>query len=128
MNTPGFRAKVLEAEVNAAKEYLSCLSPEDLQKASACEGWTVADVLAHLASQPFVSRVNRGVQGDISPDPGAPAFADHDEDQFARNIFDRAKSAAEEHGERLLAALPKRHRKKKPIEQKLYRLFIKCLK
>ena len=108
MDTPEFRAKVLAAEVNAVKEYLASLSLGDFQKASACEGWTVADVVAHLAGQSFVSRVNRGLQGDISPDGGAPAVADHDEDRFARNIFDRAKSTREQHGEQLLEILYQR--------------------
>jgi uncharacterized protein (TIGR03083 family) len=105
MDTPEFRAKVLEAEVRAVKEYVSTLSLEDLEKASACEGWTVADVVGHLAGQPFVSRMNRGLQGDISPDGGASAVATHDEDRFARNIFDRAKSTNEQYGERLLEIL-----------------------
>ena len=108
MDTPEFRTKVLAAEVNAVKEYLASLSLEDFQKASACEGWTVADVVAHLAGQSFASRVNRGLQGDISPDGGAPAVADHDEDRFARNIFDRARSTREQHGEQLLEVLCQR--------------------
>ncbi|PKB71323.1 MAG: hypothetical protein BZY87_05570 [SAR202 cluster bacterium Io17-Chloro-G6] len=108
MSTPEFRAKVLEAEGQAVKEFLATLSVEDLQKASACEGWTVADVLAHLAGQPFVSRVGRGLQGDISPDEGAPAVAHHDEDGFARTIFDRAKSTREQHGAQLLEVLCQR--------------------
>ena len=108
MDTPEFRAKVLAAEVDAVKEYLASLAPEDLQKASACEGWTVADVIAHLAGQSFASRVNRGLQGDVSPDGSAPAVADHDEDRFARNIFDRARSTKEQHGEQLLQILYQR--------------------
>lgn len=108
MDTPEFRAKVLAAEVDAVKEYLASLAPEDLQKPSACEGWTVADVVAHLAGQSFASRVNRGLQGDVFPDVGAPAVADHDEDRFARNIFDRARSTKEQHGEQLLQILYQR--------------------
>lgn len=108
MNTPEFRAKVLETESKVVKEYLASLSVEELRKASACEGWTVADVIAHLAGQPFVSRVSRGLQGDISPGEGAPAVADHDEDRFARNIYDRAKSTKEQHGSQLVEVLCQR--------------------
>ena len=108
MDASIFRARVLAAEVDSVKEYLGSLSLEDLRKPSACDGWSVADVVAHLAGQPFTSRVNRGLRGDISPDEGAPAVADHDEDRFARNIFDRAKSTREQHGERLLEILCRR--------------------
>lgn len=95
----------MEAEVTTVKEYLGSLSSEDLKRDSACEGWTVADVIGHLAGQPFVSRMNRGLQGDFSPDGGAPAVTGHDEDGFARSIFDRAKSTKEQHGEELLEIL-----------------------
>ena len=105
MRQPEFRAKVLEDEGRALKEYLSSLPLEDLKMGSACQGWTVADVLAHLAGQPFASRLTRGLQGDISPDEGASAVREYDEDQFARNIFDRAQITREQHGERLLEAL-----------------------
>ena len=108
MRQPEFRAKVLEDEGRALKEYLSSLPLEDLKKDSACQGWTVADVLAHLAGQPFAPRLIRGLQGDISPGEGAPTVLEHDEDQFARNIFDRAQSTKEQHGDRLLEVFSQR--------------------
>ena len=84
MDTPESRAKILEAEVSALKDYLASLSPEDLQRPSACVDWSVADVVGHLAGQEHASRVLRGLQGDFSPPEGSPAVADHDEDRFAR--------------------------------------------
>ena len=108
MDTPESRAKVLEAEVSAVKEYFASLSPEDLQTPSACVDWSVADVMGHLAGQDHASRVSRGLQGDFSPPDGAPAVAGHDEDQFARSIFNRALATREHHGEGLAAYLIQR--------------------
>ena len=108
MSTPEYRVKVLEAEVGSAKEYLESLRSEDLQKPSACENWTVADVVAHMVGQDFALRVTRGLQGDSSPPEGAPAVADHDEDRFAQNISDRAKSTNERHGRQLVEVFGQR--------------------
>ena len=108
MDTPESRAKVLEAEVDVVKKYLGSLSPEAWRQPSACEGWTVADVVGHLSGQAFALRVNRGIQGDFSPPEGLPPVADFDEDRFAQNIFQRAKSANEEYGYQLLETLNQR--------------------
>ena len=108
MDTPESKTKVLEAEVNSVKEYLASLSNDDLQRPSACVDWSVADVLAHLAGQDHAPRVRRGLQGDYSPEEGSPAVADHDEDQFAKNIFNRALSTREQHGDQLLSYLAQR--------------------
>ena len=48
MVTPEQRVIVLQAEVEAFKTYLSSLPAEAWNQPSACEGWTVADVVAHL--------------------------------------------------------------------------------
>ena len=90
------------------KQYLATLSPEDLQRPSACVDWSVADVVGHLAGQEHASRVLRGLQGDFSPPEGSPAVADHDEDQFAKGIFDRALATREQHGGLLVDYLSQR--------------------
>ena len=108
MDTPEQRAKILEAEVQAFKKYLGTVPPGDFDRSSACEGWSVADVVAHLVGQDFALRVTRGLQGDSSPPEGAPDVADHDEDRFAQNIFDRAHATREQHGDCLVAALGER--------------------
>ena len=105
MVTPKSRVKLLEAEGGEVQRYLSSLPLEDLDKDSACEGWTVADVVSHLAGQPFAARITRGLRGDITPDEGASAIREYSEDQFARDIFDRAQSTKEQHGDRLLEVL-----------------------
>ena len=101
MQSPSDRVEILRQEVAAFKERLAALVPEDWEKPSACDGWTVADVAAHLAGQAFAQNVSRGLQGDSSPPPGAAPVTEHDEDQFARNIFQRAFNTRDEAGDRL---------------------------
>ena len=105
MVTPQQRVNVLQAEVEAFKTYLSSLPAEAWNQPSACEGWTVADVVAHLNGQDFASRVTRGLGGDASPPEGAPPVEDHDEDRFAENIYRRALSSRERLGSQLLGEL-----------------------
>jgi uncharacterized protein (TIGR03083 family) len=108
MDTPESRAKVLESEVDDAKGYFAALSDDELQRPSACADWSVADVIAHLAGQEHSSRIRRGLEGDYTPEEGAPAVTDHDEDQFAKNIFNRALATREQHGQDLVAYLNQR--------------------
>ena len=83
MTTPEATAKILESEVNAVKGYLAALSEFDLQKPSACESWSVADVMAHLAGQDNALVIRKGLEGDYSPPEGAPAVANHNEDELS---------------------------------------------
>ncbi|MCS5666334.1 MAG: maleylpyruvate isomerase family mycothiol-dependent enzyme [Dehalococcoidia bacterium] len=108
MDTPESRVKLLESEVEAVKSYLSGLTSDDLQKPSACVDWSVADVVGHLAGQDHALRVRRGLQGDYSAPEGSQPVADHDEDRFAKNIFDRAVATREQFGEGLVAYLNQR--------------------
>ena len=102
MATPEQRVNILQAEAESFKTYLSSLPAEAWNQPSACEGWTVADVVGHLNGQNFASRVARGLADDASPPEGAPLVEHHDEDRFAEDIFQRALSNREEHGENLL--------------------------
>jgi len=108
MTTPEATAKILESEVNVVKGYLAALSEFDLQKPSACENWSVADVMAHLAGQDHALVIRKGLEGDYSPPEGAPAVANHNEDEFAQRIFNRALATKEQHGGSLTAYLIQR--------------------
>ena len=101
MQSPVDRAGVLRQEAAAFKERIAALSPEDWERPSACDGWSVADVVAHLSGQAFVLNVGRGLQGDYSPPPGAAPVTDHNEDEFAQNIFQRAFNTRAEAGDQL---------------------------
>ncbi len=108
MDIPQERVEILRQEVEAFKRRAAALSRADWEKPSACVGWTVADVVAHLVGQAFALTVSRGLQGDYSPPPGAPAVAVHNEDEFARNIFQRAFNTRAEAGDRLMETLAER--------------------
>lgn len=99
------RVEILRQEVASFKERVAALSPEDWDKPSACDGWSVADVIAHLSGQGFALNVARGLQGDFSPPPGAAPVTEHNEDEFARNIFQRAFNTRAEAGDRLQETL-----------------------
>ena len=105
MQNPVERVEVLRQEAAAFKERVAALSPEDWERPSACDGWSVADVVAHLSGQAFVLNVRRGLQGDYSPPPGSAPVTEHNEDEFARSIFQRAFNTRAEFGERLQEVL-----------------------
>ena len=101
MDTPQERVEILRQEVETFKRRAATLAPEDWDRPSACEGWTVADVAAHLVGQAFALTVSRGLNGHSTPPPGAPPVTSHNEDDFARSIFQRAFNTRAEVGNRL---------------------------
>lgn len=108
MTDPQGRVEVLRREVADFRERLSALPPGAWGQPSACAGWTVAEVMGHLAGQDFALRVRRGVAGDYSPPPGSPPVSQHDEDAFAQAIFERAFATREREGKELMATLLRR--------------------
>ena len=105
MPSPAERVEVLRQEAAAFKERVAALSAEDWDRPSACDGWSVADVVAHLSGQAFALNVSRGLQGDYSPPAGAAPVTEHNEDEFARNIFQRAFNTRAEAGDHLQEVL-----------------------
>lgn len=99
---------LLEREARELLDFLGSLTPDDWQTASACEGWTVADVIGHLTSVDLSTRLLRGLDGDHSPPEGSPAPEQHDEDAFARSIYQRAVDANQRLGDGLLADFTER--------------------
>jgi len=71
MVTTTDRVKLIQDQSQRLEEYLGALSPEALSQPSACEEWTVADVVGHLtwAAEGFADAIFRGIQGDLSPRP-----------------------------------------------------------
>ncbi len=108
MDSPVERVEVLRWETEVFKERIAGLTAADWERPSACAGWSVADVVAHLVGQDFALRVARGLQGDFSPPEGAPPVAEHDEDRFAEAIFQRAFATREQAGQRLPEVLAQR--------------------
>jgi len=74
VSAPEQHVSVLQAEMRRLEAFLGALSPEDWQRSSRCDQWTVADVVAHLTAmaQDCASRLMRALHGDASPPPQAP--------------------------------------------------------
>ncbi len=86
--------------------------PEDWARQSACEVWTVGDVVAHLVepSGPLPDQIERGLAGDLSPTPGFAGEHPSSEDQFRLDLNPGAISLRRELGTRLLAELTNQNR------------------
>ena len=82
--------------------FLREMPPDAWGIPSACEGWTVADVIGHLTSVDLSTRLLRGLDGDHSPPEGSPSPEQHDEDAFAQTIYQRAVNANQRLGSGLL--------------------------
>ena len=75
MSLPEERLEILRAETEALEKYLRDLPKEAWEDLpSACDGWCIADVVAHLTlTRGFnPSRILRALQGDASPDDLSP--------------------------------------------------------
>lgn len=68
MLSPIERVKVLQSELGNLERYLFTLPRESWASPSACDRWTVADVVAHMASAftNYTGNIARGLQGDSS--------------------------------------------------------------
>ena len=102
MTTTSQSIDLLEHEASLLLDFLRTLPTESWQTASACEGWTIADVIGHLTSVDLSNRLLRGLEGDYSAPDGSPAPDQHDEDAFARSIYRRAIDASQRLGDGLL--------------------------
>lgn len=94
--------EVLKREAEVFKEYLKNLPGESWSKPSACDRWTVSDVVCHIGSQGFARSIARGLEGIIDPPEGAPPVEAHNEDEFAERITQRAFATREQVGDQLL--------------------------
>ena len=108
MTTTSNGIDLLEREAGELLDFLQRLSAEAWQTPSACEGWTVADVIGHLTSVDLSNRLVRGLDGDYSAPEGSPAPDQHDEDAFAKSIYQRAIDASQRLGDGLLADFAQR--------------------
>ena len=94
---------LLEREARLLLDFLQTLPAESWDLASACDGWSIGDVIGHLTSVDLSSRLLRGLDGDYSPPEGALPPDRHDEDAFAQSIYRRAIDASQRLGDGLLA-------------------------
>ena len=105
MNADDARRNEIANAGQRLERFLQTLSPEDLAQPSACEGWTVADLVGHLIERgnPIPDQIERGLAGDLSPTPGAADSPPESEDQFRRDLDRRAVTLRQELGGNLLS-------------------------
>ena len=104
MNPDDARREEIRSAGRRIEEFLGSLTPDDLARQSACEGWTVGDVVGHLIErgEPLPDQIERGLAGDLSPTPGFTDDPPVSEDQFRLDLDRRAVELRQELGEGLL--------------------------
>lgn len=104
------RINLVHLESQRLNEYLQSLSKSDLEWSSACDLWTVADVIGHLAwaTNYFMTAISQGIEGDLSPPEGWPPQGTADPDWFADFIAQRAISERRALGDGLLPVFSER--------------------
>jgi uncharacterized protein (TIGR03083 family) len=105
MDLPQERVKIAVAESARLKAYLCSLPSEAWSQPSACDRWTVQDVVAHLAwvAESYIERIHQSVQGDALSPEGLPAPGVGNAAAFAAGNAQRALSRRERLGEQVLA-------------------------
>ena len=86
MDAQAHLIRVGHSEAEQLTQYLHTLPAEAWRQPSACAGWTVGDVVAHLimVAELFLYTIPRGLQGELSPLEGFPAAGTY---VTARNAF-----------------------------------------
>ena len=104
MNADEARREEIARAARRLEGFLQTLGPEQLSQQSACEGWTVADVVAHMVERggPIPDQIERGLAGDLSPTPGVSTAPPSSEDQFRVDLDRSAIALRRDLGDRLL--------------------------
>ena len=104
MSADDARREEIARAAQRLEDFLLRLAPEQLSEQSACEGWTVADVVAHMVERggPIPDQIERGLAGDLSPTPGISTAPPVSEDQFREDLDHSAVALRRELGNRLL--------------------------
>ena len=103
MNADDARREEIVRAGQRLESFLQTLGPGDLARQSACEGWTVGDVVGHLIERgsPIPDQIERGLGGDISAPPDALDDPPLNEDQFRLDLDRRAVELRRELGDGL---------------------------
>ena len=112
MATQAECVKVIQTETERLRQYLAALPADAWTKPSACALWEIRDVVAHVSGVPtaYTIAITRGLQGDISPRPGAPdqssVFQTHSKEerqQYRRRLAQRPIADRERLGNDLVS-------------------------
>ncbi len=98
------RAKLYKSESERFQDYLKNLPGDAWGRQSACDEWTVADVVAHLVgnSEFYAGTVARGLQGESAPPEGRPEAGTGHPSISAAALAKSSIAARERLGDKLL--------------------------
>jgi len=104
------RVELVRSESERLQSYLQTLSPDDWSQPSACDLWTVGDVVGHLVwmADFYGDGIARGVNGDTSTPEGAPVPGSLDGPSLDDFISQRSIALKRQLGNQLLAAFEQR--------------------
>ena len=99
------RAELYKFESERFQDYLKNLPADEWNKQSACDEWSVADVVAHLVgnSEFYAGTVARGLQGESSPPEGRPEAGTGHPSLSAESLAKSSIAAKERLGDQLLS-------------------------
>ena len=105
METIQDRVRDVRLESDRLNRYLQGLPEDAWEHQSACESWTVAEVVAHLfaGAQFYTSCISRGLEGDTSPLAGFLPAGTGDPSVLGSAIAKYSVSLRQDLGEGLLA-------------------------
>ena len=105
MDSPESLVQLVRSESERLEQYLASLPPEAWSRPSACDGWEVRDVVAHLVfwAEPYANWILRAVQGETSPSEGWPSAGSLGWQQLMDFIEETAITCREDLGEQLFA-------------------------
>jgi uncharacterized protein (TIGR03083 family) len=68
--------ELISAEASQLRDFLAGLDTEEWSRPSACAGWTVGDVVAHLTQGAYTwgEAITRAIAGDFNPPSGQPTL------------------------------------------------------
>jgi len=69
--------ELIRSEASQLRNFLGGLSLEEWSRPSACAGWTIGDVVAHLTqgARTWSEAITRAMAGDFAPPPGQPPLS-----------------------------------------------------
>ena len=93
---------LVNGEASRLGEFLSGLSAQDWSRQSACEGWVIGDVVAHLTvgTESWANSINQALIGDAGPAPGQAFLTEGD--RGSEVIGETARASYQRLGNQLL--------------------------
>ena len=105
MNTFEQRINLLQSESERLRSFLIELPPGSWGMQSACEGWEIRDVMAHLAGGAsfYTDSITRGLKGDSGTPEGRPSPSTTNGIANAESIANRAIASRESMGDKVFS-------------------------